>query len=234
MAVLADGFVDVLWVEANPKLTISIASVHQAVNPFNWLPFTDLANDTLLLHAVKLDFDVRLQGKRNASGWVNNGLDGQVERDMVLAFDFSDFRIAVELLRDEVGLVCDRSRHSLLDYPAMALLCLTATLIDHVSSSPAEILLGRKIQDNLPQRFNRKPEDDQHYQRLHERQEEQKRSFDQHVRPLPMVFPGQSVNVRNSLTSRWEAGRATDVLPHRSIEVYLEVYLEKGSHVRHN
>ena len=76
--------------------------------------------------------------------------------------------------------------------PAMALLCLRTTPIDQVSSSPAEILLGRRIQDNLPRRFNRKPEDDQHYQRLHERQEEQKRSFDQHVRPLPMVVPGQS------------------------------------------
>ena len=76
--------------------------------------------------------------------------------------------------------------------PAMALLCLRTTPIDQVSSSPAEILLGRRIQDNLPRRFNRKPEDDQHYQRLHECQEEQKRSFDQHVRPLPMVVPGQS------------------------------------------
>ena len=82
--------------------------------------------------------------------------------------------------------------------PAMALLCLRATPIDQVSSSPAEILLGRRIQDKLPRRFNRKPEDDQHYQRLHERQEEQKRSFDQHVRPLPMVVPGQSVNVRRN------------------------------------
>ena len=89
--------------------------------------------------------------------------------------------------------------------PAMALLSLGATPIDHVSGSPAEILLGRKIQGNLSQRFNRKPEDDQHYQHLHERQEEQKRSFDQHVRPLPMVVPGQSINVCNPLTSRWEA-----------------------------
>ena len=95
--------------------------------------------------------------------------------------------------------------------PAMALLCLRATPIDHVSSSPVEILLGRRIQDNLPKRFNRKPDDDQHYQRLHERQEEQKRSFDQHVRPLPMVVPGQAVNVRNPLTSRWEAGKVSDV-----------------------
>ena len=45
-----------------------------------------------------------------------------------------------------------------------------------------------------------------------------------------MVVPGQSVNVRNPLTSRWEAGKVTDVLPHRSIEVDLE----KGSHIRRN
>ena len=45
-----------------------------------------------------------------------------------------------------------------------------------------------------------------------------------------MVVPGQSVNVCNPLTSRWEAGKVTDVLPHRSIEVDLE----KGSHVRRN
>ena len=41
-----------------------------------------------------------------------------------------------------------------------------------------------------------------------------------------MVVSGQSVNVRNPLTSRWEAGKVTDALPHRSIEVNLE----KGSH----
>ena len=111
--------------------------------------------------------------------------------------------------------------------PAMALLCLRATPIDHVSSSPAEILLGRKIQDKLPRGFNRKPEDNQHYQRLHEQQEEQKRSFNQSVRPLPMVVPGQFVNVHNPLTSRWEAGKVTDVLLDRSIEVDLE----KGSHI---
>ena len=46
----------------------------------------------------------------------NNGLDGRVERDMVLAFEFSDSRKTVRVLRDEVGLVCDRSHHSLLDF----------------------------------------------------------------------------------------------------------------------
>ena len=112
MVVSANGFVEVLRVEANPQLTIGFASVYQAVNPFGWLPFTDLANDTLLLHAVKLGFDVRLQGKWNASRWVNDGLDSGVERDMVLAFEFSDSRKAVGVLRDEVGLVCDRSRQS--------------------------------------------------------------------------------------------------------------------------
>ena len=114
--------------------------------------------------------------------------------------------------------------------PAMALLCLRATPIDHVSISPAEILFGRKIQDNLPRRFDRKPKDDQHYQRLHERQEEQKRRNDQHVRPLLMIVPGQSVNVRNLLTSRWEPGKLTDVLQQRSIAVDLK----KGSRVRWN
>ena len=105
MVVSANGFVEVLQVEANPKLTIGFASVHQAVNPFGWLPFTDLANDTLLLHAVKLGFDVRLQGKRNASRWVNNGFDSRVERDILLVFEFSDSCKAVGVLRDEVGLV---------------------------------------------------------------------------------------------------------------------------------
>ena len=102
--------------------------------------------------------------------------------------------------------------------------------IDHVSSSPAEILLGRKIHDNLPQRFSRKPEADRHYQRLHERQEEQKRSFGQHIRPPPLVVPGQSVNVCCPLTSRSEAGKVTDGLSHRSNEVNLD----KGSRIRRN
>ena len=49
-------------------------------------------------------------------GWFTNELDGQVERDMVLAFELSDSRPreAVGVQRYEVGLVCDRSRHSLL------------------------------------------------------------------------------------------------------------------------
>ena len=116
MVVLADGFVEVFQVESNPKLTIGFVPVHQAVNPFGWLPNTDLANDTLLLHAVKLSFDVLLQGKRNAPCWVNNGLVGQVKRDMVVVFEFSGFRKALGEPCDEVGLVCDRSRHSLLDF----------------------------------------------------------------------------------------------------------------------
>ena len=96
----------------------------------------------------------------------------------------------------------------------MAILCLRSTPIDHVSSSQVEILIGRKIQDNLSRRFDRKQEDDQHYPHLHGRQEEQKQSFDQHVIPLPMIVPGQSVNVRDSLMSRSEPGKVTNVLPH--------------------
>ena len=45
-----------------------------------------------------------------------------------------------------------------------------------------------------------------------------------------MVVPGKSVNVRTPLTSRWEAGKGTDVLPHR----FIEVDLDKGSHARRN
>ena len=105
MVVLADCFVEVFRVEANPKMTIGFTPVHLAVDPFSWFPFTDLANDTLLLHAVKLGFDVQLQGKWNVFCWVNYGLVGWVKRDMVLAFEFSDSRKAVRVLRDEVGII---------------------------------------------------------------------------------------------------------------------------------
>ena len=112
----------------------------------------------------------------------------------------------------------------------MALLCLRATPIDRDSKSPAELLFGRKIQDNLPRRFARTPEEDHYYQHLNEKQEKQKEHYDQHAKPLQMVVSGQPIYARNPQTSKWEPGTVTDVSPHRSVHVDLE----KGTRTRRN
>jgi len=53
----------------------------------------------------------------------------------------------------------------------VALLCLRTTPIDHKLLSPAELLLGRAIQDNLPRRIPRDALNEVVAPRLEERQE---------------------------------------------------------------
>ena len=54
--------------------------------------------------------------------------------------------------------------------PDMSLLCLRATPVDHKLPSPAELLLGCPIQDNLPRKISRDPSSEEVVSRLIERQ----------------------------------------------------------------
>ena len=58
--------------------------------------------------------------------------------------------------------------------PALALLCLRTTLIDEKSKSPAELLFGRQLQDNLPRRRARHDGEANHFEHLAAKQEQQK------------------------------------------------------------
>ena len=87
--------------------------------------------------------------------------------------------------------------------PNIALLCLRSTPIDNALPSPAELLMKRKVQDNLPRKITRDHNSDDIITRLEQRQEKQKRYHDQHVKPLPALQPGQSVSVRNPSTGKW-------------------------------
>lgn len=93
-----------------------------------------------------------------------------------------------------------------------ALQCLRATPLDSHLPSPAELLLGRKIQTNLPTKIrNQSLQKDEIYHRLQIRQDDQKRYFDEkHSTNLPPLHKGQDVRVQNHETGRWERGSITN------------------------
>ena len=88
--------------------------------------------------------------------------------------------------------------------PNMALLCLRATPVDNKLASPAELLLGRPVQDNLPRKISGSVEGDDVILRLHEKQAKQKAHHDQHATLLPTLIPGQKVTIENPRTHLWE------------------------------
>ena len=62
--------------------------------------------------------------------------------------------------------------------PYLALTCLRSTAIDGKLPSPAELLLGRPLQDNLPRRIQASPNNDDITERLEYRQERQRHYHD--------------------------------------------------------
>ena len=87
--------------------------------------------------------------------------------------------------------------------PNIVLLCLRSTSIDNALPSLAELLMKRKLQDNLPRKITKDHNSDDVITRLEQRQEKQKQYHDQHVKPLPALQPAQSVSVRNPSTGKW-------------------------------
>ena len=81
--------------------------------------------------------------------------------------------------------------------PNMALLYLRATPVDNKLSSPAELLLGRPVQDNLLRKIPSSVDGDEVLQRLQDKQAKQKAYHDQHATVLPLLVPGQSVTIPN-------------------------------------
>ncbi|XP_011669698.1 uncharacterized protein K02A2.6-like [Strongylocentrotus purpuratus] len=85
-----------------------------------------------------------------------------------------------------------------------ALQCLRATPLDSHLPSPAELLLGRKIQTNILTRIrNQSPQKDDIYQRLQTRQDDQKKYFDdKHTSPTTQRTRSQSPESRD-----WKMGQ---------------------------
>ena len=88
--------------------------------------------------------------------------------------------------------------------PALALLCVRSTPIDGKSKSPAEILFGRQLHDNLPCCRPRKAEAAEYFEHLNTKQQVQKVYYDRQARPLSPIVPGQPVTVRNPVKTMWE------------------------------
>ena len=104
---------------------------------------------------------------------------------------------------------------------ALALLCLRTTPIDGKSKSPAELLLGRQLQDNLPRRQPRNPNEADHFEHLVAKQQKQKQHHDEHARakPLSPVVPSQPVVVRNPATNNWAPATVKSTDQNRSVTV---------------
>ena len=88
----------------------------------------------------------------------------------------------------------------------MALMCLRATPIDDHLPSPAELLMGRKIQTCLPTRIRSAPDHSAVKQRLQERQSIQKNQFDVHSKELAPLVTGQKIWLQES-AGKWIPAR---------------------------
>ena len=90
--------------------------------------------------------------------------------------------------------------------PALALLCLRTMPIDGKTKSPAELLFGRQLQDNLRRRHARNAGEADHFEHLAAKQEQQKTYYDKRARATPLnpVVPSQSVVIRKETTNKWE------------------------------
>ena len=87
--------------------------------------------------------------------------------------------------------------------PLVALLCLRATPINSTLPSPAELLFGRPIQDNLPKKIPKGKTTEEVTSRLLQRQAAQKYYHDRNTKPLQPLKPGQSINIQDQRRQTW-------------------------------
>ena len=99
--------------------------------------------------------------------------------------------------------VLKKAQRSNLD-PNIALLCLRSTPIDNRPPSPAELLLRRQIQNNLPRKIQSNHTSDEVIHRLQEGQASQTFYYDQHTHVLPSLTPEEQVTVQNPGTLEWK------------------------------
>ncbi|CAE1292605.1 unnamed protein product [Acanthosepion pharaonis] len=91
--------------------------------------------------------------------------------------------------------------------PEIVLLHWRCTPISSVIPSPAQLLMGRRIQSPLITKIRNDHRDqDQIYSAIQQRQENQKRYFDRHAlkEELPPLYRGQRVRVQNPMSGSWD------------------------------
>ena len=96
--------------------------------------------------------------------------------------------------------------------PNMSLLYLRATPVDHKLPSPAELLLGRPIRDDLPRKISRNPSSEDVISRLIERQQLQKHYYDRSAKPLPELAPGQRITIKDPASLTWKPAEVKERL----------------------
>lgn len=107
----------------------------------------------------------------------------------------------------------------------------TATPVNQKLPSPAELLLGRPIQDNLPRKTSRNPSSEEVISRQIERQL-QKHYYDRYTKPLPELAPGQRITIQDPASLTWKSAEVKERLvgtPHS-----YAVKTATGRELRHN
>ena len=116
--------------------------------------------------------------------------------------------------------------------PNMALLCLRSTPIGNNLPSPAELLLGRKLQDNLPRVIQRSYNSEDITKHLNERQEIQRLYHDRSVKTLPVLPSGTSITIQDPVTQKIgtrDRKEKVETAPRLCM-----VTTQNGSELRHN
>lgn len=91
--------------------------------------------------------------------------------------------------------------------PEIALLHWRCTPISNAIPSPAQLLMGRRIQSPIATKIENNHQDqDQIYDAFKQRQHKQKKYFDQHAlkEDLPPLYPGQRVRAQNPTHGNWD------------------------------
>ena len=94
----------------------------------------------------------------------------------------------------------------------MSPLCLRTTPVYHKLPSPAELLLGHPIQDNLPRKISRDPSSEDVISRLIERQHLQKHYYDRSAKSLLKLAPGQRITIQDPESLIWKPAEVKERL----------------------
>ena len=94
----------------------------------------------------------------------------------------------------------------------MSLLCLRTTPVYHKLPSPAELLLGHPIQDNLPRKISWDPSSEDVISRLIERQHLQKHYYDRSAKSLLELAPGQRITIQDPESLTWKPAEVKERL----------------------
>jgi transposase InsO family protein len=121
------------------------------------------------------------------------------------------------------------------DDPYIALLEYRTTPIEDIGLSPAQMLMGRRLNSKLPSHREllepQSVDSRQVYSKLRSRQQVQKKYYDRGTRELPPLKPGDTVGVWNDMSKTWKTAQVIEKA--RAPRSYI-VATEEGSRLRRN